>query len=92
MTKTAVFSDGLTFPVAYEIFDRFLGKIKMSFGIGTNLTNDCGYEPLQIVIKLVEVNGKPVAKISDSKGKGMCTDDGFLNYLRKEFRIGEYAE
>jgi len=92
MTKTAVFSDGLTFPVAYEIFDRFLGKIKMSFGIGTNLTNDCGYEPLQIVIKLTEVNGKPVAKISDSKGKGMCTDDGYLSYLRKEFKIGEYAE
>ena len=92
MTKTAVFSDGLTFPVAYEIFDRFLGKIKMSFGIGTNLTNDCGYEPLQIVIKLTEVNGKPVAKISDSKGKGMCTDDEYLRYLRKEFKIGEYAE
>jgi len=89
-TKTAVFSDGLTFPEAVKLFKLFHERINCSFGIGTNLTNDVrtnlstdiGNEPLQIVIKMIECNGKPVAKISDSPGKGMCEDESYLKYLR----------
>jgi len=89
MTKTAVFSDGLNFTNAFDIANRFRGRIKTSFGIGTNLTNDVGITPLQIVMKMVECNGSPVAKISDSKGKGMCEDDEYLKYLKKVFKIKE---
>jgi nicotinate phosphoribosyltransferase len=86
-TKTAVFSDGLTVPLALDLFTHFCGRIKTSFGIGTNLTNDCSYDPLQIVIKLVRVNGHPVAKISDSPGKGMCEDTDYLKYLKTVFNV-----
>jgi nicotinate phosphoribosyltransferase len=57
----------------------------MGFGIGTNLTNDVGLEPLNIVMKLVEVNGQPVAKLSDAPGKTLATDETFLAYLRQVF-------
>jgi nicotinate phosphoribosyltransferase len=86
-TKAAVFSDGLTFPLALDLCSEFHDQIQTSFGIGTNLTNDCGFDPLQIVIKLTEVNGHPVAKISDSSGKGMCQDAEYLKYLKKVFNI-----
>ena len=82
-TKTAVFSDGLTFEVAVDLFLKFHNSINTAFGIGTYLTNDCGFIAPQIVIKNTETNGKPTAKISDSPGKGMCVDDDFEAYLMK---------
>ena len=82
-SKAAVFSDGLTMPIAVDLYKKFHGHINTSFGIGTHLTNDCGFTAPQIVIKLVECNGNPTAKISDSKGKGMCEDPSFLEYLNK---------
>ena len=83
-----MFSDGLTFPLALDLHSKFSRRIKTSFGIGTNLTNDTGVDPLQNVIKLVKVNGYPVAKVSDSSGKGMCEDDEYLKYLKTVFKIG----
>jgi len=82
-TKTAVFSDGLTFQIAVDLFLRFQNHINTSYGIGTYFTNDCGFIAPQIVIKNVFTNGKPTAKISDSPGKGMCLDEGFLGYLMR---------
>lgn len=82
-TKTAVFSDGLNFEIAMDLFKRFYTQINVSFGIGTYLTNDCGFIAPQIVMKMVACNGQPVAKISDSAGKGMCEDPEFLAYLNK---------
>lgn len=86
-SKIAVFSDGLTFPIIVDLFKAFNSKIKTSFGIGTNLTNDCGVKPLQIVMKMTECNGRPVAKISDSEGKGMCMDEGFETYIKRIFDV-----
>jgi nicotinate phosphoribosyltransferase len=86
-TKSAIFSDGLTFPLALDLCDEFSDRIKTSFGIGTHLTNDRGFEPLQIVIKLTKVNDHPVAKISDSEGKGMCEDEEYLKYLKSVFNV-----
>lgn len=86
-SKTAVFSDGLTFEIMLDIWNIFKDEINISFGIGTNLTNDMGVRPLQIVIKMVECNGQPVAKISDSSGKGMCEDDEYLKYVKKVFKV-----
>ncbi len=82
-TKAAIFSDGITFEVALDLFRRFHNEINVSFGIGTYLTNDCGFEAPQVVMKPIECNGRPVAKISDSAGKGMCEDPEFLDYLIK---------
>jgi len=86
-TKTLVFSDGLTVPRAIELAKRFAGRCKVSFGIGTNLTNDLGHEPLQIVMKMVRCNGQPVAKVSDSPEKTMCDDKAYLAYLRQVFQL-----
>jgi nicotinate phosphoribosyltransferase len=83
MTKTAVFSDGLNIPRAIEIMDHFRGRIKVSFGIGTNLTNDMGPRALQLVMKIVECNGQPVAKLSDSPGKAMCEDPDYEKELKR---------
>ena len=86
-TKTLVFSDGLTIPKAIELAQRFAGRCKVSFGIGTNLTNDLGHEPLQIVMKMVRCNGQPVSKVSDAPGKTMCDDPAYLAYLRQVFQL-----
>jgi len=60
-------------------------------GIGTYITNDFDHKALQIVIKMIMCNGKHVAKISDSPGKGMCTDEDYEYQLKKAFdrRISE---
>jgi len=86
-TKTLIFSDSLSFPLAIEIARRYHGFTRTSFGIGTNLTNDLGYEPLNIVIKMTECNGQPVAKVSDSPGKTISKDAGYLAYLRQVFGL-----
>ena len=86
-SKTLVFSDALTFPLATELFVSFKDRAKVAFGIGTNLTNDLGYTPLQIVMKMVKCNGQPVAKLSDTPSKNMCDDEAYLQYLRQVFQI-----
>jgi nicotinate phosphoribosyltransferase len=86
-TKTLIFSDGLTVPRTIELYQQFKGRCQLAFGIGTNLTNDLGYEPLQIVIKMIRCNGQPVAKLSDTPSKNMCDDEKYLAYLRQVFEI-----
>ena len=86
-TKMLVFSDSLTVPRAIELYRRFHGRVKVAFGIGTNLMNDRGPMPLNVVMKIVKANGQPVAKISDAPEKGMCEDEGYLRYLRQVFGL-----
>ena len=83
--KSLVFSDGLTVPRIIELYRRFHRRIGIGFGIGTNLMNDLGPQPLNIVVKMVRANGQPVAKISDNPVKGMCDDPTYLAYLRQVF-------
>lgn len=90
-TKTLIFSDALTVPRTIELYQQFKGRCQLAFGIGTNLTNDLGYEPLQIVIKMVRCNGQPVAKLSDTPSKDMCDDEKYLAYLRQVFDIAQPA-
>ncbi len=87
LTKILIFSDGLTVPRTIDLYNQFKGRAQLAFGIGTNLTNDLGYEPLQIVIKMVRCNGQPVAKLSDTPSKNMCDDEKYLAYLRQVFEI-----
>ncbi|MDQ0032622.1 nicotinate phosphoribosyltransferase [Variovorax boronicumulans] len=91
LTKTLIFSDGLTVPRTIELYQQFRGRCQLAFGIGTNLTNDLGYEPLQIVIKMINCNGQPVAKLSDTPSKNMCEDEKYLAYLRQVFEIEQPA-
>lgn len=90
-TKTLVFSDGLDFEKAVAILTyckETLGTTNVSFGIGTNLTNDIPEsKPLSIVIKMQKCNGQPVAKISDEPSKAQCQDPEFLSYLKKVFEV-----
>lgn len=88
-TKTLLFSDSLNFEKAQELYDYFKDRINVSFGIGTYCTNNTMVEPLNIVIKLQYVNGRPVAKISDAPGKTMCPNKVYEEHLKEEiaFRI-----
>jgi nicotinate phosphoribosyltransferase len=81
--KKIIFSDNLTPDKAQKIYDTFKDITNPVFGIGTNLTNDCGYPPLNMVIKMSDVFWRyvspvthkpdlrwiPVVKLSDDKGK-----------------------
>lgn len=86
--KYIIFSDGLNLEKVAEITHACRGKIGISFGIGTNLTNDVGVKPMNIVMKLVaaqSVNGDwvPTVKLSDEHGK--YTGDPKMIELAKEF-------
>jgi nicotinate phosphoribosyltransferase len=88
-TKVMVFSDSLNVPLAIRLFEYFKGRCQTAFGIGTNLTNDLGYEALQIVIKMTRCNGQPVAKISDEPSKTIDYDPSYVKYLREVFNVPE---
>lgn len=88
MSKVLVFSDNLDLPKAVELYRHFSSRVPLSFGMGTRLTCDIPHvKPLNIVIKLVECNGKPVAKLSDSPGKTICHDKAFVRALREAFDL-----
>ena len=87
MSKTIVFSDGLDFPTAASIKEYFAGRIKVTFGIGTNLTCDIpGVRPMNIVMKLKECRINPrqpiygCVKLSDVPGKAIGTPTDIENY------------
>ncbi|MFP3014483.1 MAG: nicotinate phosphoribosyltransferase [Arsenophonus sp.] len=93
MSKTLVFSDNLDLQKALILYKHFYKRINIIFGIGTRLTCNIPHvKPLNIVIKLVESNGKPVAKLSDSPGKTICNNDEFINRLKKAFGIHNITE
>lgn len=86
--KYIIFSDGLNLEKVKEITHYCKGKIGISFGIGTNLTNDVGLKPMNIVMKLTGVRAPnndwiPTVKLSDEKGK--YTGDPKMIELAKEF-------
>lgn len=83
--KTAVFSDGLDISRCLELAQRFEGRIRLQFGIGTNLTNDLGFKALQIVLKMTRCNGRPVVKLSDTPGKTMSDNPVYLQYVLQTF-------
>ena len=73
-SKIIVFSDSLNFEKVKVIADFCRGKIKMSFGIGTNFSNDVGLPAMNMVIKLTDTkpensHWEAVVKLSDEKNK-----------------------
>ena len=92
-TKTIIFSDGLDVYTTIEIYNYCKGRIRCSFGIGTNFTNDylkkdgTKSKPLNMVIKLDEVDGKKVCKLSDTPGKAI--GDSSVVKIMKYIHLGE---
>jgi len=84
-TKRLVYSNELNVDLIQDLALKFKDQASLAFGWGTNLTNDLGVPSLSIVMKLVQCNGLPVAKLSDDKGKTMCEDKEFLDYLKKVY-------
>ncbi len=93
-TKTIVFSDGLDIDKVVHIHERCKGRIRDSYGIGTNLTNDVGVIPLNIVIKLVKCRTAPdkqwhnAVKLSDNIAKHTGDNEELahcLNVLERVF-------
>ncbi len=91
LSKTIVFSDGLNPDLVDKITKHCRGKIGMSFGIGTNFTNDVGVKPLNIVIKITEAKPEgqmwiPTVKLSDVSGKH-TGDKKTIEIIKKVLQI-----
>ncbi len=93
--KLVIFSDGLDVDKILELQARFVGRVKVSFGWGTLLTNDFrglvagdGLAPFSLVCKAVSANGRPTVKLSDNPAKAMGPADQVARYKRV-FGVGE---
>ena len=80
--KLLIFSDGLELDSILELHRRYHDRIKVSFGWGTNLTNDLGFEPISIVIKAVEANGHRTVKLSDNLAKSTGAPEDIERFRR----------
>ncbi|WP_378945805.1 nicotinate phosphoribosyltransferase [Mesorhizobium sp. ANAO-SY3R2] len=90
-SKLLIFSDGLDVDTIIDTYRHFEGKVRMSFGWGTNLTNDFeGCAPketdrlnaISLVCKVTEANGRPVVKLSDNPAKATGDEKEIARYLR----------
>ncbi len=92
--KLVIFSDGLDVEKIEELHARFRGRIKVSFGWGTLLTNDFrgfvpgdGLAPFSLVCKAIRADGHPTVKLSDNPNKAMGPKDEVARYMRV-FEVG----
>ncbi|OOY30042.1 nicotinate phosphoribosyltransferase [Thioclava sp. F36-6] len=93
--KLVIFSDGLTVDKIRELHAQFAGRVKVSFGWGTLLTNDFrglvpndALAPFSLVCKAVEADGRPTVKLSDNPAKAMGPEDEIARYKRV-FEVGQ---
>ncbi|GEO85401.1 MULTISPECIES: nicotinate phosphoribosyltransferase [Alphaproteobacteria] len=97
--KLLIFSDGLDVNAIIDTYRHFEGRVRMSFGWGTNLTNDfagCapreieGLKPISLVCKVSEANGHPAVKLSDNPRKATgdpAEVERYLKFFGAEDRI-----
>ena len=93
--KLVIFSDGLDVEKIEELYARFTGRVKVSFGWGTMLTNDFrglvaddALAPFSLVCKALSANGRPTVKLSDNPAKAMGPAEEIARYKRV-FGVGE---
>ncbi|MCB2120343.1 MAG: nicotinate phosphoribosyltransferase, partial [Rhodobacteraceae bacterium] len=93
--KLVIFSDGLDTDKIEELHARFVGRVKVSFGWGTLLTNDFrglvqndGLSPFSLVCKAVSAEGRPTVKLSDNPNKAMGPQSEIDRYKRV-FDVGD---
>lgn len=89
--KLLIFSDGMDVDSIERSYQHFQGRVRTSFGWGTNLTNDfrgCDMddgkelEPISLVVKPISANGRPAVKLSDNPAKATGDPDEIARYLR----------
>jgi nicotinate phosphoribosyltransferase len=80
--KLLIFSDGLELDRILKLSERFHGRVELSFGWGTNLTNDMGFDPIAIVVKAVEVAGRRTVKLSDNLAKATGSKEDIARFKR----------
>ena len=95
--KLVIFSDGLDVQKIVELHHQFHGRVKVSFGWGTLLTNDFrglvagdGLAPFSLVCKAVSADGRPTVKLSDNPAKATGPADEIARY-RRVFDVGQQA-
>jgi nicotinate phosphoribosyltransferase len=93
--KLVIFSDGLDVAKIEELSAQFRGRVRVSFGWGTMLTNDFtglvegdALAPFSLVCKAVSANGRPTVKLSDNPNKAMGPAAEIARYKRV-FGVGE---
>jgi nicotinate phosphoribosyltransferase len=82
--KLLVFADGLRLDTAVEIHRRLRGRARLSFGIGTALTNDGGTPAPDTAVKLISCAGRPVVKASDDPAKNYGIADQQFAHQHEE--------
>jgi nicotinate phosphoribosyltransferase len=91
--KLIVFSDGLDVETIVKLADYCKGKIKCTFGWGTNLTNDLGFPALSLIVKLMESNGHGTVKLSDNLAKALGKPEDIERFKRIfDYTGAEYKE
>ena len=89
--KLLIFSDGLDIDMIEEAYYHFQGRVRMTFGWGTNLTNDfvgCSpfvnhqLDPISLVCKVSSANGRPAVKLSDNPEKATGDPKEIARYIR----------
>ncbi|BAT57932.1 nicotinate phosphoribosyltransferase [Variibacter gotjawalensis] len=89
--KLLVFSDALDAETIESTYNHFHGRVRMSFGWGTNLTNDfrgcaptpiSSLDPISLVCKVSTANGRPAVKLSDNPSKATGDAEVVERYLR----------
>jgi nicotinate phosphoribosyltransferase len=87
--KLVIFSDGLDVDIIEKLHKQFLGRVKVSFGWGTMLTNDFrglvaddALAPFSLVCKAISANGRPTVKLSDNPNKAMGPAEEIARYKR----------
>ncbi|WP_294309524.1 nicotinate phosphoribosyltransferase [uncultured Sphingomonas sp.] len=89
--KLLIFSDGMDVDSIEATYRHFHGRVRMSFGWGTNLTNDfrdcdpagaAGLEPISLVAKVISADGHPAVKLSDNPAKATGDPAEIERYLR----------
>ena len=95
--KLVIFSDGLDVIKISELQAMFYGRVRVSFGWGTLLTNDFrglvpgdALKPFSLVCKAVKADGQPTVKLSDNPNKAMGPQDEIERYKRV-FKLGEQS-
>ena len=89
--KLLIFSDGLDVDTIIDTYKHFEGRVRMSFGWGTNLTNDFEgclpvdsdrLDPISLVCKVTEANGRPAVKLSDNPNKATGEPSEIARYIK----------
>lgn len=99
-TKLLIFSDGMDVEAIERTHRHFAGRVRMSFGWGTNLTNDfrgcapdggAALDPISLVAKVTSANGRPAVKLSDNPAKATGDPAEIARYLRVFGTTGRVA-